>query len=76
MEQNEMKAKRKRATKEEVIARLEKQNAEYEAKIAANKKRIEELKNPKPTLRDLAKQMKAKNISVEDLMKMINHTAN
>ena len=67
-----IKAKRGRASKEEMIARLEKQNIELEAKIEANKKRIEELKKPTYNLRDLAARMKDAGLSVEDVITMIN----
>lgn len=67
-----IKAKRGRASKEEMIARLEKQNSELEAKIEGNKKRIEELKKPTYNLRDLAARMKDAGLSVEDVITMID----
>ena len=67
-----IKAKRGRASKEEMIARLEKQNIELEAKIEANKKRIDELKKPTYNLRDLAARMKDAGLSVEDVITMID----
>ena len=71
-----IKAKRGRASKEEMIARLEKQNSELEAKIEGNKKRIEELKKPTYNLRDLAARMKDAGLSVEDVITMIDSKQN
>ena len=64
--------KRRRISDEEKIARLEKQNTTYEAKIAANKKKIEELRSPKFKMKDLAVKIKASNISIEQVMDMLD----
>lgn len=63
---------RKRATKEEVIMRLEEQNKKYAEKIEQNNQRIAELRKPTIKMKDLAIKMKENGMSIEDVINMID----
>lgn len=62
---------RKRASREEMIRRLEDQNAKYELMITKNKEKIEKLKQSiKPA--DLIEKINRAGLTIEDVMKMID----
>lgn len=63
---------RKRATKEEVIMRLEEQNKKYAEKIEQNNQRIAELRKPTIKMKDLAIKMRENGMSIEDVINMID----
>ena len=61
---------RKRATNAEMIDRLEKQNANYELKIARNKEKINKLRQSiKPA--ELIEKINKAGLTIEEVMKMI-----
>lgn len=67
----ENKPTRKRASREEMIERLENQNAKYELMIARNKEKIYKLRQSvKPA--ELVEKINKAGLTIEEVMKMID----
>lgn len=60
------------ATNQQKITKLNKQIEEYKAKIAECERQIEDLSVPQVTLRELGAKIKAKGITRNDVMRMLD----